>query len=447
MESKFFIFSIFTILISVQSIAALLNCSGFTSNSSNATIAAMSWVGRLSACFAANPYDTSQPPLTTGGAPFVNVSYDYSVVYVISFDQGTISLIGQLSLAWPDEYRMWSFNQMPIYQIHVPLSQIWYPQFLFVSTIKKQSLKLLEPEDKAVLWPYLVVVVRKNVVEGHCDGDYSNFPFDTQHCSIDFAIDRYFFFDLDVVLSRLYYTYKLQTFINDEWTLLTVSHAPMNTSFTELVMNPNGTATSTIAYVVKNVQTGFQVNLTLSRHPESYITNVLTPIFVLTIVGQTAFAIPEHADSKVLVPLTVLIGFMFVQSIVATELPASSKPPIVSIYVLVCVVSSGASCIGCAICKWFASFPLPLPWLVMIVLVDGVGFVLFPVRWFQLGVRLWKRRCRRSPAKNDIPNAAASDTTTILFHARALWLTQRKVPIMNRNPALCLQVRNIPGVR
>ena len=36
-------------------------------------------------------------------------------------------------------------------------------------------------------------------------------------------------------------------------------------------MNPNGNASTTVSQVVKSVQTGFQVNLTLSRHPEFYI--------------------------------------------------------------------------------------------------------------------------------------------------------------------------------
>ena len=84
---------------------AQLDCSAFNANSTNSSIVAMSWARRLSACFAANPYDTSQPPLFSTGAIFVNVSYDYSVVYVISLEQGIVSFMGQLLAIWPDVYR------------------------------------------------------------------------------------------------------------------------------------------------------------------------------------------------------------------------------------------------------------------------------------------------------------------------------------------------------
>ena len=91
-------------LTSVPKSAAILDCSAFTRNSSNLSVAAMSWAGRLSACFEANPYDTSQPPLLSSGLPHLSIGYDYSLVYeyLISFDQGAISLMGQLTISWTD---------------------------------------------------------------------------------------------------------------------------------------------------------------------------------------------------------------------------------------------------------------------------------------------------------------------------------------------------------
>ena len=157
----------------------------------------------------------------------------------------------------------------------------------------------------------------------------------------------------------------------------------INISFTETVMYPNGSASNTVAQVVNNAQTGFQVNVTMRRHPAFYLINTLIPIIVLSGVGQTAFALPEEVDGKVLVPLTVLLGFMFVQSIAAAEMPHSAYAPTIAIYITSCVILSGISCLTSALCMWIASFTHPLPAVMKFVWVDCVGFLVFPLRLFE----------------------------------------------------------------
>lgn len=361
---------------------ALLDCSAFTPNSTNTSLAAFSWASRLSACFAANPYDTSQPPFVASQLPYLNVAYDFSVVYVISFHQGVIRLLGQLSMSWADAHRQWNVSQIPVRSVHVPLSEIWYPQVMFLSTIKKDSLKMLEEDDVAVILSNFTAVVVKDVLEGHCDEDYYHFPFDTQVCFLEFALDRYFIRELDVVLSRLIHTYKMENFTNEEWTLVSVAHSPVNISFFEKLVYPNGSSSKSVVREVSNVQTGFRVNITMRRHPAFYVVNMLIPIFMLSAVGQTAFALPEGADAKILVPLTVLLGFIFVQSIAAAEMPHSEYTPTIAIYITPSILLAGLSCISCALCMWLANLTHPLPASVKAVLVDGVGFVVFPCRWF-----------------------------------------------------------------
>lgn len=211
-------------------------------------------------------------------------------------------------------------------------------------------------------------------------------------CFLEFAINRYFYYQLDILLSRLSYSYKLETFINEEWEIVAVSHAPVNISFTETVMNPNGSSSNTVAQIINNVQTGFQVNVTLRRHPSFYLLNSLVPIFVLTGVGQTAFALPEEADGKVLVPLTSLLGFMFVQSIAAAEMPHTASAPNIVIYITLCIILAGLTCVTCALCMWLASLTQPLPTSVKVIWVEGVGFLVFPLRWFEFYGKHYRSR-------------------------------------------------------
>ena len=71
-------------------------------------------------------------------------------------------------------------------------------------------------------------------------------------------------------------------------------------------------------------------------------------------MGQTAFAVPVHADAKIVVPLTVLLGFMFVQGFVATELPRSEGYSLLAVYILACELLTCVNCLMCSICMWLS---------------------------------------------------------------------------------------------
>lgn len=155
-----------------------LNCSAYGVSSTNVSLQQMSWPARLRACFNANPYDTTQLPLPPGSASSIKISYDYSVIYIIQFEGNLIKLVGQLAMTWVDYYRLWDVNNLPVYTMHIPLGEIWYPQVQFLSTMTKRSIALVDPEDLALL-VYLgtiqtqeVVYIKKHVVEGHCEVHY-----------------------------------------------------------------------------------------------------------------------------------------------------------------------------------------------------------------------------------------------------------------------------------
>ena len=215
-----------------------LNCSRYTSLSSyfNTSIQTMSFQARLHACFSDYPYDTSQLPLppstnTLGrnSSQSLELTYDYSVHYLIDFQNSCITLFGQLSLWWRDSYREWDVSELPVSFIEVPLSEIWHPRFQFVSTISKRSMKLLDSDDVAVLFPQGVRVFRRNVLESHCNIDYARFPFDTQVCGLQFELERYFFEgNIDVILVRANYTYQFLDASNEEWELLSMSSVPVS---------------------------------------------------------------------------------------------------------------------------------------------------------------------------------------------------------------------------
>lgn len=359
-----------------------LNCSAYGVNSTNTTIQQMSWPARLQACFNANAYDTTQPPLpATYSESSIYMFYDYSVVYVISFYGNSISLMGQLVMQWTDYYRIWDSSDIPLTTIQIPLSEIWYPQILFQSAVKKRSYKLCDKEDTALLFSGSAIISIQNIVEGHCEViDYYNFPFDTQVCTVHFALDRLFFSTYDIILCRSSYTYEFQNFPNEEWEMLSVSSLPVNTTFRAYNIDTNGISTNSLNFSQENVQTGFTVNITLRRFPHFFLINIVAPVFVLTVVEQISFAIPEHSDANLLVPLTVLLGFLFIQSIVAAELPHSAQTPSLDLYIASSVVLSGATCILCAARIWLLQCECKVR-RPLATAINWAQVVLFPSFW------------------------------------------------------------------
>ena len=132
-----------------------------------------------------------------------------------------------------------------------------------------------------------VTLIRRNVFEGHCLVDYLRFPFDRQICKIQFSLERYFDpssdpgFDVALVERDESESGGLfEWFENEQWDLEKVTQETRNYTFRKSQpesqkqeLRPNNNETFMI---------GFVVNITLRRHSQFYVVNILIPILVLT---------------------------------------------------------------------------------------------------------------------------------------------------------------------
>ena len=201
-------------------------------------------------------------------------------------------------------------------------------------------------------------------------------------CTLDFAINRYFFSNItyDLIIKHQPNTFQFEQFSNEEWELVNVASLPKNITFKAYTFNSSGYATNNLVLELGNVQTGFRVNITLRRFPQFYIINVGVPVLVLAAVGQCSFFIPERSDAKLVVPLTVLVGFMFIQSIVATAVPRAFITPSFVLFITSCVLLSGVSSLTCGVLMWIAYCCCWVPhWLS--VSIHWLHFLLFPSNW------------------------------------------------------------------
>ena len=399
-----------------------LDCSAYTWNESskNETLQKMNFAARLHACFEANPYDIYQlpvPPLNEDQIksaerekrqqviPILEIDYHFGVIYVIAFAHGEISLLGGTSLGWTDGYRAWNKSHIPIDYVQLRLNELWHPQLLFVSTVRKRALKLFEPDDMVQIFSDgYVSLIRRNVLEGHCDVNYLRFPFDRQICQLQFSLERYFEyffkpgFDVKLVPRNECEAGLFEWFQNDEWDLVKVTQETRNYTY-QKIQHKNQQHEIKLTGN-ETFMTGFEVNITLQRYPHFYVVNILIPIIILSVMGQTAFAVPEHEDAKIVVPLTVLLGFMFVQGIVANELPRSAEYPLLAMYILACEVLTGLNCCLCSICMWLA--------------LNGLRVSPRVAHTIQrVSSLLQLRRTRTSPAFSRPTNSHSNETTVL----------------------------------
>ena len=72
----------------------------------------------------------------------------------------------------------------------------------------------------------------------------------------------------------------------------------------------------------------------LRRYSQYYILNLIVPVFVMSTIGFFAVFLPPNTSDKINMTVTVLLGFMFLQSLISTLVPKSSSIPRVSHYLL-----------------------------------------------------------------------------------------------------------------
>ena len=113
--------------------------------------------------------------------------------------------------------------------------------------------------------------------------------------------------------------------------------------------------------------------------------NILVPVFVLSALTFVPFAFDEEEPEKIAIGIAVILGFMFVQGIVAELLPKSQLSPNLANYIASVILLSALSVIANLICyaitlnHHMASVSPGL--VVRIVFLKMLGFLLYPSEW------------------------------------------------------------------
>ena len=155
---------------------------------------------------------------------------------------------------------------------------------------------------------------------------------------------------------------------NDEWQVMALSHHPQNLMSFNMEERENG---KWIRKVEPRRHLGFDVYIKLRRHPAYYLFNIIIPLLVISVANICTAFIPAAADRRVGMSITVLLAFTFLQNLVATNTPKSSRWPLLCRYILGELVLSGFNVAGCVTIMTLFKFPEGRPPPRLIVLLGA----------------------------------------------------------------------------
>ena len=104
-------------------------------------------------------------------------------------------------------------------------------------------------------------------------------------------------------------------------------------------------------------RSGFIVYLIAKRHTGYYVSNLIVPLLIVVVCGLFTIFLPGHSDARLNLAVTVLLGFIFVQTIIASVMPKSDDNPLISQYVMWSLILSMISLAASAMCVGIGELP------------------------------------------------------------------------------------------
>ncbi len=343
-------------------------------------------------------------PASKINAVAVNYTFSLQNLYNLEND-GALILTGIIFLKWIDQTRIW--NIMPELngpkQISLTKEDIWHPIFEISRCLSNDC--YIQPEPHTVLFlskdgkaEYAV----SKLIKINCDIQLENFPFDLQTCNIQFYIRDYK--SNQIIIQKHTFFGEMTRFGNDEWNITSIENSPKN--FTLSIVDQNN---SSITYYFS--LPGFEVKVSLQRFSQYYVLNLIVPVFIMSLVGFFTVALPSNSSEKINLAVTVLLGFLFLQTIISSLVPKSSSTPSISCYLLASLLLSALNVAANTFVFSLQRLPnsRPLPPLIILICINFLGIlVCYNVKKNLRAILNFAKRSERTSIKNGIHGGARS---------------------------------------
>lgn len=223
-----------------------------------------------------------------------------------SESEGKIALAGAFRFVWKDTRLAWNpavyDNDLKGTVLYI--NDIWVPKLVNMNPYG--SIKMLGVSEMMCEISNAgdVSLILPDMYESTCDADVTNYPFDSQTCSLQYYIPGYYIDDINLEASA--------------------------SSFDMILFEENGlwkiTNTSvTVATQVTNFQV-LKLTLSIERRTTYYIAGLLLPILLMNSIQLLVFTIPVESGERLGYSITVLLAITVFLTIIQDKLPESSEP-------------------------------------------------------------------------------------------------------------------------
>ena len=261
----------------------------------------------------------------------VTVMVTFNSLLEVSIPKGSVAISADLTFLWVDEYLKWTPTQQNgIYNVFFDVPETWVPDFVALNSQKTFSLEtsgLRSPVSitytGAATWVHGPIAL-----EFACAFDASDFPFDSQECTVDFTSVKYkepnFYFHLaPAALAKTIYAPPVNGasvesgftafdgfvvrdafYENSEWEIASIS-------------------ASQYPYYYYGQSSFVSYSIRVSRYSNYYLEIVINPMVLITFMAVLSLWMKD-LQSRVLVSVTSLLTIIAVQIIVADHIPISN---------------------------------------------------------------------------------------------------------------------------
>ncbi|BFZ01344.1 hypothetical protein BsWGS_04383 [Bradybaena similaris] len=248
----------------------------------------------------------------------LNVTYSVALAQIIDLDEKNqiITTNCWINQVWTDPKLKWEpMKYGNISTVNVPFASVWLPDVVLYNsahiTSESVSTNVIVQNSGVVMW--LAMVIFKS----SCAIDVKYFPFDTQHCILEFASWTYDEKGLNLILDDVpggdVSNYKNST----EWELVVFTEERVVVKF----------SCCDVPYVfIKN-------HIRIKRRPLFYVFNMVFPCILITLVALLGFYMPSDSGEKIAMGITTLLSMTVFLMIVADKMPPTSEDlPLVGLY-------------------------------------------------------------------------------------------------------------------
>ncbi|CAL1532048.1 unnamed protein product [Lymnaea stagnalis] len=270
-------------------------------------------------------YDSAvRPDATTG----VKLSFQPTAITSVDIKNQQFGISGWWLMRWTDSRLAWvrgNYSGIPIVQIKSDL--LWTPCLVVdnsvddLTAIDEDSIPLRVDSNGSVSWnpPGLLTV--------SCNMDITYFPWDSHTCAIQVTSFGYTIQELDI---RVYGDGVVKTYFSPDGEWDVIDTWTERTIFTE-----DEYQYSKVSY-----------NFKLTRRPLFYGLNYLLPVIISSFLTMFVFLLPADSGEKIGYCLTVLLGYMVILTLIATDLPTTAQyTSILELYIAVVLIMGGLSVI------------------------------------------------------------------------------------------------------